>query len=763
MAANRKTCERCGTSFLVHGAGRQDCPGCGRAYRFVRREPEASPERKKAPGSGPLRKWLPAFVGFLALGAAGVVVQSGPFDGAVREKLRRERDQLQGDIEMASARAKELSGRRLELEAREREAREAAAGHREKARALLAAKAELQALESRRAELEGKRAGLRAAAVAPAEVAVASSLASGAVTQAAASSGPLARSEKAVVVIHAGGGFGSGFIVDRAGLVVTNYHVVEGTAELKVEMQVAASHDKVEIPGATVVAVDAANDLALLELGAAPEAVAAGGGYPALRMRTETRVRLGEAVYVLGNPGLGNRPLEFSLTKGVVSSPRRELDGVPFIQTSAPINPGNSGGPLLDAEGNVVGVVTAKGINVEAVGFAVPAEAVAALVKRRREAPFAVEKSLEDWEKVHRPLTAMIRRDASYRAELAFDLDEPADRLLLDPPQALYLLANGSTRVRRFDLSTRKVSGEFRSDSELLAMDLDAASGALVLATRDKVLRVAAKSMRLEESFPVSRPPLALAAIADGSGLVCALSPATAPVILSISRTDRASSAELGQDRGAFACRAGRSWLCLLRAQGSLELIAYRASDLKKFQTMTRLAEEARRRGFPVELVAQLNALEKETQQCRSLHTMDAQALENEGPPPAIVFLGPHRVIVGRRIIRLGKELTVEARLPPGPYVTDERPEMRRRRDYFRLMDNIFSASPDGSYAASGTHLYSVRSRLPIRRLPFPSRVHVFSRDGKSLYLYDPHRRSLYLLEDWQANAGALEEAGGGR
>ena len=90
-------------------------------------------------------------------------------------------------------------------------------------------------------------------------------------------------------------------------------------------------------------------------------------------------------------------------------------------------------------------------------------------------------------------------------------------------------------------------------------------------------------------------------------------------------------------------------------------------------------------------------------------------------------------------------------------------PEMVRRRDYFRVMDSIVSASPDGRYAASGTHVYDMKSKEPIRRLPFPSRTHAFSKDGKSLYAYDPNRRSMYLLEDWAKNTDPLEPAGKGK
>jgi S1-C subfamily serine protease len=689
-------------------------------------------------------------LGLAALAAAGVLAWAGPFDQRGRGAARRERDEVQRELAEARVRQQEAAVRRTGVEAQEREVREGAGKRREELRALLARKAQLQALDARIESLENRRdallAGARAAPAPIRDLAPA--------PEPAGAASPLARAEKAVVVIRSGVASGSGFIVDSSGLVVTNYHVIEGAFEVKVRVQARDSPEQVEIAEVAVAAVDAQNDLALLRLGGAPEAVARDGGYASLALRRRP-VLLGEPVYVLGSPGFGDRLLEHTLTKGVVSSPRRDIDGTAFIQTSAPINPGNSGGPLLDADGAVAGVVTAKGLNVEAVGFAVPADLLQAFLEEREKPPYAVATSLEEWEAKHRPVTALVWRGPSYRAEFAVPLDEAADSMALDAPHALYLLARGSTRVRKFDVAARQVVAEFRSDSELLAMALDEAARALHVLARDRVLRVASGSVKLEGSIPIASPALGLAAMEDGSGLVCTFDGREAPLLWS--RSARDPAVDLPQDRGALLGCAGRGWLCLARVDGSLELAAYRAADLKKFQLLGKLREEAKRRGFPVDLVAQMNALQRETRASRVVYAIEEQALEAEGVPRAIVFLGSGRVIIGRRIIQLGKALSLEARFPPGPYVADGRPEMRQRRDYFLAMDEFVSASADGRYAATGTHIYEVKSRKPIRRLPFPSRVQTFSGDGKSLYLFDAQRRSLYLLEDWQKNAGAID------
>jgi S1-C subfamily serine protease len=694
-------------------------------------------------------------VGVFAIAAAVAIFLTGPFDREAREAARRERDQVLRDLDPVRARHEVLAATRVELEKEEREARWSSERNSGEARTLAARKARLQALDARVAALEQANAllaqGARSAATTPRPLDPAPSSPPEAIREDAG--GPLRRAEKSVVVVQAGGGSGSGFIIDSTGLVMTNYHVVEGASDLKVELQAGAAADKVEIPTAAVVAVDEHNDLALVRLGPAPQSIAAAGGYAALSLRAARPVLLGETVYVLGSPGFGARLLEHTLTKGVVSSPRRDIGGVPFIQTSAPINPGNSGGPLLDETGAVVGVVSAKGINVEAVGFAVPADVAEAFLKKREQPPYAVGGSLEEWEKKHRPITSLVRWNSSYREERAVPVDEMIDHMLFDPPRTLYLLAWESTRVQKFDLQDRKVVGEFRSDSKLLAMDLDTAG--LLVASSESAFRVGRKLMDVDDTLPIEKPFLNLAFLSDG--LLCAVHPNAAPFFLS--RHGRDQGFEMAQDRHAFACRANRSWLCFLRFQGTkLEIIAYRTSDLKKFQLLSRLREEMKRKGFSGDLVAQANAVEKEVQSCRRLYSIEGELPTRDGVPPGIVFLGPSRVAIGRRIMLLGKEMSLEVHLPPGPYVMDERPEMQRKRDYFRAMDTIVSASPDGRYAASGTHVYDLKAREPIRRLPFPSRVHVFSQDGKSLYLYDSHRRSLYLLEDWQKNAGALEE-----
>jgi serine protease Do len=162
---------------------------------------------------------------------------------------------------------------------------------------------------------------------------------------------------------------GSGFIVDPAGLIVTNAHVVMRAQSVTVFLQ-----DDTALP-AKILGLDPIFDVALLRVDP-PQAL------PAVRLGDSERLRVGEDVIAIGNP-LG---LEETLTRGVVSAVNRVLPAMPlifsepFIQTDAPINPGNSGGPLVNRCGEVVGVNTAILEEAQNIGFAIPIDVVKAIL-----------------------------------------------------------------------------------------------------------------------------------------------------------------------------------------------------------------------------------------------------------------------------------------------------------------------------------------------------------------------------------------------
>ncbi len=168
---------------------------------------------------------------------------------------------------------------------------------------------------------------------------------------------------------------GSGVIVAPNGYIMTNAHVVSGAQRIQVALVPSAPGLLVLHPSemrhtrildATLVGADNDIDLALLKVDAT--------NLPALGFASYGKLRQGEMVFAFGSPeGLGN-----SMTFGVVSSVARQTDpdsANVYIQTDAPINPGNSGGPLVDIDGEVVGlntfIVTSSGGN-QGLGFAIP-------------------------------------------------------------------------------------------------------------------------------------------------------------------------------------------------------------------------------------------------------------------------------------------------------------------------------------------------------------------------------------------------------
>ncbi|MFM7185948.1 MAG: Do family serine endopeptidase [Planctomycetota bacterium] len=157
-------------------------------------------------------------------------------------------------------------------------------------------------------------------------------------------------------------GSGSGVIVDASGVVITNNHVVEGADVVTVELS-----DGREFK-ATSIETDPASDLAVVRLADAE-------GLPTATFGDSDKLEIGDWVIAIGNPF----DLETTVSAGIISGKGRELGGVrraQFLQTDAAINPGNSGGPLINLEGEVVGINTAiassSGGN-QGIGFAIPA------------------------------------------------------------------------------------------------------------------------------------------------------------------------------------------------------------------------------------------------------------------------------------------------------------------------------------------------------------------------------------------------------
>ncbi|MCC6627151.1 MAG: trypsin-like peptidase domain-containing protein [Chloroflexi bacterium] len=170
------------------------------------------------------------------------------------------------------------------------------------------------------------------------------------------------------------GGIGSGFIIDGQGHILTNNHVVQGATSLLVTMADGSSYP------ATVVGTAPGNDLALIKIDLpAGELVIA-------RLGDSDAVVAGELAVAIGSPS----GLEQTVTSGIVSSTGRTYGGGGqrplrgLIQTDAAINPGNSGGPLLNGNGDVIGINTLKAPDTQGIGFAVPINTAKRLLPQLR-------------------------------------------------------------------------------------------------------------------------------------------------------------------------------------------------------------------------------------------------------------------------------------------------------------------------------------------------------------------------------------------
>jgi len=201
-------------------------------------------------------------------------------------------------------------------------------------------------------------------------------------------------------------GAGSGFIIDKEGHILTNYHVVQGTkAKLEVTLQ-----NKKHFP-AEIIGLDETHDLAVIKIKAPNLA-------PVV-MGDSSHLQVGQKVYAIGNPfGM----FAGTMTRGIVSSIRQvqEPNGMYIdeaIQTDAAINPGNSGGPLLNSRGEVVGIntmIASMNGGYSGIGFAIPVNAAKAVIN-----------DLVTYGRVRRPALGV--RSLPIGPELAEQLGLPAD------------------------------------------------------------------------------------------------------------------------------------------------------------------------------------------------------------------------------------------------------------------------------------------------------------------------------------------------
>ena len=245
-------------------------------------------------------------------------------------------------------------------------------------------------------------------------------------------------------------GAGSGVIVDAAkGLVLTNHHVIDDSAQIKVTLE-----DKRQFE-AEVVGTDPKTDIALLKI--------KGDNLTALRLAQTNEARVGDFVIAVGNPfGLSS-----TVTSGIISAlgrDQRSGDGyADFIQTDAAINPGNSGGALVNSKGELIGInsaiVTRSGGN-QGIGFAVPIRIVKGVMKQ-----------LEAYGEVRRGRIGVVIQDITPDLRKALGLGSLNGALISDVAE--------DTPAEKAGLEPQDVVTEFNGEDILDSADLRNAVGLL--------------------------------------------------------------------------------------------------------------------------------------------------------------------------------------------------------------------------------------------------------------------------------------------
>lgn len=150
-------------------------------------------------------------------------------------------------------------------------------------------------------------------------------------------------------------GTGSGFFITEDGKAITNYHVIEGASYVKI-----VTSDGRVLWADSLLGASTSKDMAILQI--------PGDGFNYLKIGDASKVEGGQTIYAIGSP-LG---LENTISQGIISNPKRSIDGQTFFQISAPISPGSSGGSLINEYGEVIGITTGGFINGQNLNLAVP-------------------------------------------------------------------------------------------------------------------------------------------------------------------------------------------------------------------------------------------------------------------------------------------------------------------------------------------------------------------------------------------------------
>lgn len=168
-----------------------------------------------------------------------------------------------------------------------------------------------------------------------------------------------------VVSVITDSGQGSGAIISSEGHVVTNFHVIEKATKASILAYNGKTYP-IELTGYSI-----ENDIAVLK-------ILSNETFDYFKFSDSDNLKAGQKIVALGNP-LG---LSFTATEGIISSPQRYVNDNYYVQTDVTINPGNSGGPLINPNGDIIGIANFKVAGYEGLGFAIPSNRVVETVNR---------------------------------------------------------------------------------------------------------------------------------------------------------------------------------------------------------------------------------------------------------------------------------------------------------------------------------------------------------------------------------------------
>ncbi len=297
---------------------------------------------------------------------------------------------------------------------------------------------------------------------------------------------------------------GSGFIISKDGFIVTNNHVIAGADEVNVTLQGGDDTYTAEIIGR-----DPDTDLAVLKIEPDED-------LPTLEFGDSDAMQIGEWVVAIGNP-FG---LDHSVTAGIVSAKSRIIGAGPFddfIQTDASINPGNSGGPLLNLEGQVIGINTAIVAAGQGIGFAVPSNMAQRIIEQ-----------LQTGKKIRRGWLGVSIQNVDKDMAKALGLEEPRGALVANAMPGEPAAEAG---VKTGDVILR-VNGEEVADTNELLRKIAAIKpdeNAVLTIWRDEKIRTITVSLGERDSEALARGETPMDG-QDGDGAPAALGLSLKPV-----------------------------------------------------------------------------------------------------------------------------------------------------------------------------------------------------------------------------------------